>query len=225
MAAARPGFKPGFEDWECPDCANINFGKRQECNRCRKPKPDDKVNIKKTGIEIGKQAAEKSKGLFSADDWMCTKCGNVNWARRKTCNTCNAPKFTEVEIRTGLGGGFNEREGVEYKEKADSDDEFDDFGRRKKKFKNQTSGDDKTSAPSASDKTSADNDEEKESEDEKEAVKEKDDEEEDDDDEDGDVAKYNLDDDEDDEDMDIAKYNLDDDEEEDVPKKDKEASS
>ena len=25
------------------------------------------------GIEIGKDAAEKSKGLFSADDWMCTK--------------------------------------------------------------------------------------------------------------------------------------------------------
>jgi hypothetical protein len=24
-------------------------------------------------MEIGKDAAEKSKGLFSADDWMCTK--------------------------------------------------------------------------------------------------------------------------------------------------------
>jgi hypothetical protein len=36
-------------------------------------KPDEKTSVKKTGIEIGKQAAEKSKGLFSADDWMCTK--------------------------------------------------------------------------------------------------------------------------------------------------------
>ena len=33
------------------------------------------------------------------------RCGNVNWARRKTCNTCNAPKFTEVEERTG--GSFD----------------------------------------------------------------------------------------------------------------------
>lgn len=26
---------------------------------------------KKTGSEIGKALAEKSRGLFSADDWMC----------------------------------------------------------------------------------------------------------------------------------------------------------
>ena len=29
------------------------------------------VEIKKQGIEIGKAMAEKSKGLFSADDWQC----------------------------------------------------------------------------------------------------------------------------------------------------------
>ena len=70
--------------------------------------------VKKQGIEIGSQAAEKSKvgeeirqdtfnagnffvqGLFSAEDWQCAKCGNVNWARRSTCNLCGAPKFTEV---------------------------------------------------------------------------------------------------------------------------------
>ena len=33
---------------------------------------------------------------------------------------------------TGLGGGFNERGVVEYKEHT-SDDEYDDFGRKKKK--------------------------------------------------------------------------------------------
>ena len=27
--------------------------------------------FKKGGIEIGKAMAEKSKGLFSADDWQC----------------------------------------------------------------------------------------------------------------------------------------------------------
>ena len=89
--------------------------------------------VKKQGIEIGSAAAEKSKGLFAADDWQCSKCGNVNWARRSTCNMCNAPKFTEVEERTGLGGGFNERGVVEYKERQESDDEYDDFGRIKKK--------------------------------------------------------------------------------------------
>ena len=38
--------------------------------------PKDKGStdsIKFTGSEIGKQAAAKSKGLFSAEDWMCSK--------------------------------------------------------------------------------------------------------------------------------------------------------
>merc|ERR1719471_1865957 len=42
--------------------------------------------------------------------------GNVNWARRTTCNVCNGPQFTVEEERTGLGGGFDERGTVEYKE-------------------------------------------------------------------------------------------------------------
>lgn len=29
------------------------------------------------------------------------KCMNVNWARRSTCNLCNAKKFSESEERTG----------------------------------------------------------------------------------------------------------------------------
>jgi len=127
-------FKPSEGDWTCSDaqCGNVNFARRSSCNRCGIEKKDDKT--KKQGIEIGASAAEKSKGLFSADDWQCTKCGNVNWARRSTCNMCNAPKFTEVEERTGLGGGFNERGIVEYKEHvSDPEDEYDDFGRKKKK--------------------------------------------------------------------------------------------
>ena len=36
------------------------------------------------GIQIGKHLAEKSKGLFSAEDWQCATCGNVNWARYET---------------------------------------------------------------------------------------------------------------------------------------------
>lgn len=50
---------------------------------------------------------------------------------------CNAPKFGDLEERTGYGGGFNEREGVEYIQREESDDEFDEFGRKKKKFRNK----------------------------------------------------------------------------------------
>lgn len=36
----------------------------------------------------------------SADDWSCLKCGNINWARRSSCNICNAKKFADDQ-RTG----------------------------------------------------------------------------------------------------------------------------
>lgn len=47
------------------------------------------------------QLAEKSKGLFNKDDWQCAMCGNVNWARRDTCNICNHPRAGKIEARVG----------------------------------------------------------------------------------------------------------------------------
>ncbi|KAK1938688.1 hypothetical protein X943_003441 [Babesia divergens] len=69
-------------DWICPvnSCSNINFAKRDFCNRCKTARPKDKAV---DNIDIRQ---------LQFNDWICEHCGNANWSRRTHCNICKHSK-------------------------------------------------------------------------------------------------------------------------------------
>eukprot|EP01024_Parvocaulis_polyphysoides_P065078 TRINITY_DN7581_c1_g1_i1.p1 TRINITY_DN7581_c1_g1~~TRINITY_DN7581_c1_g1_i1.p1 ORF type:complete len:327 (+),score=60.84 TRINITY_DN7581_c1_g1_i1:87-983(+) len=98
------------------------------------------------GSRVVNAAPQGPPGLFGPDDWACTSCGNVNWARRPKCNLCGAPKPGTVDqTRQGVGGGFKELDEKEIEEakqrrkrfEEEDDDIYDDFGRVKKRHRTQ----------------------------------------------------------------------------------------
>ncbi|SBT86231.1 zinc finger, RAN binding protein, putative [Plasmodium malariae] len=119
-------------DWTCSDenCRNVNFSKRTHCNRCNRVRP--KCSIKKNFKQV----------FFKSNDWKCDDCGNINWAKREKCNICGKSRFTKKlsefksnkEVRTGKGGGHYDIQGSNEKRVHDSEDEeYDEFGRKKKR--------------------------------------------------------------------------------------------
>lgn len=124
-------------DWECPDCKNINFSRRTECNRCKVSKPLPSKKDRKSQSHFG-----GPPGLFKEGDWACPKCRNINFQRRNKCNRCGEEKPDDSIIRTGKGGGHYDRQDPKDKKSyREDEEEYDDFGRRKKKNHNRNDSD------------------------------------------------------------------------------------
>lgn len=84
--------KFGKRGWQCEKCNNFNFESRTKCNRCKINKmPKSLARIRED--EIRENGERKKKPLIEREgDWLCTKCRNLNFAFRQSCNRCKLPK-------------------------------------------------------------------------------------------------------------------------------------
>ena len=110
------------KDWICPQCRNSNYHFRIHCNMCKGLRFRHKNNVgvgvsSLPQISYGytesslydysymstpKTQAYKDVKLFGGEpnikegeptsSWICPKCRNVNWPKRKKCNNCGVAK-------------------------------------------------------------------------------------------------------------------------------------
>ena len=87
-------FKKMLKDknnWECQHCKNLNFSKRIRCNRCHKNRPSSSIKEFIDNRKFVKNLGGPP-GLFREGDWACSKCDNINFAKRQCCNRCGKEK-------------------------------------------------------------------------------------------------------------------------------------
>lgn len=97
-------------DWQCLECNFSNFGSRESCYKCERPKPENPVlsiNLKDWECEkcfacnhsrryecFKCQSAKptNAKVVESFTDWSCSGCSSMNAARRTNCHKCDAAR-------------------------------------------------------------------------------------------------------------------------------------
>ena len=95
--------QPG--DWDCPQCGNMNFAKRQVCNGPGGCSVERRPEFVRRGIETEEGGGPKNR---RPGDWDCYKCGNMNYARRTECNTedCQVTRQEAAQMGGFMGGGM-----------------------------------------------------------------------------------------------------------------------
>ena len=81
----------GRKGWICILCNNFNYETRKKCNRCGEKKKPKKIINKKE--KDGNQLFNSKNNNERRDNWICSKCKNVNYSFRTYCNRCKLPKI------------------------------------------------------------------------------------------------------------------------------------
>jgi uncharacterized OB-fold protein len=98
----------GRVGWICEQCNNFNYDTRNKCNRCGIPKSPKKISKMKRKNELKRQEEQEKLKLQNQiknqkninsnkikerkGDWICAKCGNLNFSFRLICNRCQLDK-------------------------------------------------------------------------------------------------------------------------------------
>lgn len=86
----------GRKGWVCKLCHNFNYETRTKCNRCKVLRLPENIlgyKFKKKSHEEGDSKGKKNGRERKKNDWFCVNCRNLNYAFRKVCNRCKAPKI------------------------------------------------------------------------------------------------------------------------------------
>ena len=78
-------------NWTCLACGNVNFAKRELCNRCSALKPLAlDVGDGMTQPLVTSLVTHRGPPIAGVDgNWACPQCQNINFAHRSSCNRCD----------------------------------------------------------------------------------------------------------------------------------------
>lgn len=105
MGAGLSGgnMRPG--DWSCPACGDLQFARNAVCRRCATPRPAGGAGGACLGCGYQAPMATNPSVLAMGGqpgDWLCSNCGDLQFARNKLCRKCGSPPSAGG---AGMGGG------------------------------------------------------------------------------------------------------------------------
>jgi len=71
--------KPG--DWYCPNCADLQFARNQQCRKCGTANPDPEGSAALS--QTRPNNVHEKPG-----DWYCPSCGDLQFAKNQQCRRC-----------------------------------------------------------------------------------------------------------------------------------------